>query len=68
MSETDWIDVTILRVPAADLATIGPYAQREGHSRTNAAVARWAIIELARRLRADSETVETPSGNLGNPD
>jgi hypothetical protein len=47
--------VTVPNVPTETVDFLRPYAQRFGHSRADAAVLRWAAIELEIRLQAESE-------------
>lgn len=42
-------------VPKEDVDLIRPYAQRNGHAAAVASVIRFAVVELAKRLRAEQE-------------
>lgn len=48
--------VTVTKVPEEDLELLRPYAVRDGHSdQSDAAVLRYALIELAKLKRRQAE-------------
>jgi len=55
-------DVNSNNVPAEDLDFLRPFAIRNGHNKSDAAAARWAVIELASRLRKEQQDDAASSG------
>ena len=47
-------NVQVTGVPAEDIETLRPHAQRNGHPPSDASVCRHAIIEYAKQLREDA--------------
>ncbi len=58
----DLIDISVREVPREDVTFLTPYAQRNGIPRSAGATARWAIIEYAKRLRAEVQEERGPQG------
>jgi hypothetical protein len=49
-------NVSVLKIPVEDLDDLRPFAKRAGHAEhRDGAVTRWAVIELAKRLRRESK-------------
>jgi hypothetical protein len=48
------VDVSVQGVPLETLDFLRSYAKRQGHSRGNAGVLRFAAVELERRLRKEA--------------
>jgi hypothetical protein len=49
------IPVRAARIPGPDFDYLRTFARQAGHENTSAAVVRFAVIELARRLRREAE-------------
>jgi hypothetical protein len=49
------IPVRAARIPGTDFDYLRTFARQAGHENTSAAVVRFAVIELARRLRREAE-------------
>lgn len=54
MDDMEMIKITVDRLSVADLETLRPLAVRMGYVPGNPSVARYAINELARRVRAEA--------------
>ncbi len=50
--------ITVNNVPTIDLKFLAPYARRQGFSEQGATIVRYAVIELARRIRAENGSAE----------
>ncbi len=50
--------ISVTNVPTIDLEFLKPYARRQGFSEQGATLVRYAVIELARRIRAENGSVE----------
>ncbi len=58
---TDSLDtkiISVTNVPTIDLKFLAPYARRQGFSESGATLVRYAVIELARRIRAENGFTE----------
>ena len=50
----EMIEIRATQLLAQDVDFLRPFARRAGHANTGAAVLRYAVKELARRLRRES--------------
>lgn len=52
---TELLDIRATKLPAEDVDYLRPFARNRGHGNTGTAVVRFAVSELAERLRAEAE-------------